>query len=92
MNDFAGSLIQHQVIAVTGVLDNLTRGQLIDRIKQAGGIYSPQVTPRTTLLIKGARPGQRKPKQATNYDTAIMEEDDFLKMIKAPRTGRLPGL
>jgi DNA ligase (NAD+) len=84
--------VSHQVIAVTGELENMTRQQVAERIKQAGGVFSNRVTKQTTLLVKGSRSGSHKPRQASSVGAAVIDEIDFMQMLGAAHTRRLPGL
>ncbi len=79
-------------IAVTGVLESMTRQGAINAIERAGYNYSPTVTVNTTHLVVGATPGLEKIAKAEEGGIIFIMEDEFLRMIGASHTGILPGL
>lgn len=84
--------VSHQVITITGELENMTRQQVAKRIEQEGGVFSNRVTKHTTLLVRGNRAGCCKPLQAATVGAAVIDEIDLMEMLGAAHTRRLPGL
>lgn len=80
------------VIAVTGVLESLSRKDAIDAIKKAGFEYTASVTGKTTHLVVGATPSLEKVSKAENGDVQFLLEEPFLRLVGAPHTGILPGM
>jgi DNA ligase (NAD+) len=65
---------------ITGILPNMTRGQMGDMIKTNGGKVTNTVTKNTSYLIIGDSPGS-KHNQAQKLGTEIIEEHNFLEIL-----------
>ncbi|MFA6194793.1 MAG: NAD-dependent DNA ligase LigA [Patescibacteria group bacterium] len=66
---------------LTGSLNGLTRDEAKDKIKAAGGKVKTSVVRETDYVVVGAEPGS-KYEDAKRMGIKILEEDEFLKMIK----------
>lgn len=66
---------------LTGSLSGLTRDEAKDKIKAAGGKVKTSVVRETDYVVVGAEPGS-KYEDAKKMGIKILEEDEFLKMIK----------
>lgn len=66
---------------LTGTLQNMTRDEASEIIKQKGGKTSSSVSKNTSYVIVGENAGSKLDK-AQNLGVIILTEDDFLKMIK----------
>jgi NAD-dependent DNA ligase len=59
-------------LAVTGVVDQMTRSQVKKLIEDAGGDFQTEVTSETTILVVGDHPGLVKTTAAHKFSTDIM--------------------
>jgi DNA ligase (NAD+) len=65
---------------LTGTLQNMTRDEAGEKIKQMGGRTSSAVSSNTNFLVVGANPGSKLEK-AQKLGVIILTEDEFLNMI-----------
>jgi DNA ligase (NAD+) len=65
---------------ITGTLDAMPRDEAKRRLQALGAKVSGSVSRKTDYLVAGANPGSKRAK-AQALDVAILEEDDFLKLI-----------
>ena len=70
-----------KTFVVTGTLENLSRQQAQQAIKQAGGKTASSVSKKTDFLLAGQNPGSKLQK-AQNLGVKIITEKEFLEMIK----------
>ena len=70
-----------KTFVVTGTLENFSRLQTKNQIKQAGGKASSTVSKKTDYLLAGQSPGS-KIQKAKNLGVKIITEKEFLEMIK----------
>lgn len=70
-----------QTFVLTGTLASVPREDAKEKIKALGGEISESVSKKTTAVIVGENPGSKYDK-AKDLGIKIMEEGDFLKMIK----------
>jgi len=66
---------------VTGKLQEMTRDQAHKKIVQSGGEVSNSVSSKTSYLVLGEDPGDKKIKEAKKYGTNIINEREFISMI-----------
>ena len=66
---------------LTGTLQNMTRDEASEIIKQKGGKTSSSVSKNTSYVIAGENPGSKLDK-AQKLGVIILTENDFLSMIK----------
>jgi DNA ligase (NAD+) len=67
---------------VTGRLQNFSRSQIEDRIKELGGAVSSSVSSKTSYVIAGEDPGS-KLADAQSLGVKVLSEAEFLKLIGA---------
>ena len=84
--------LENQSVAITGILQNLTREQAVMKLKEAGGKPVASVNKKTDLLVVGSRPGDWKKTQAQKFGIPTLGEDEFLTLLGTDKTLRLPGL
>ena len=70
-----------QTFVLTGTLQNMTRDEASEIIKQMGGKTSSSVSKNTSFVIAGEKAGSKLDK-AEKLGVIILTEDDFLNMIK----------
>ena len=66
---------------LTGTLQNMTRDEASEIIKQKGGKTSSSVSKNTSYVIAGENAGSKLDK-AQKLGVIILTEDDFLSMVK----------
>ncbi len=70
-----------KTIVVTGTLENFTRQQAEQAIRQAGAKSSSSVSKKTDFVLAGENPGSKIDK-ALKLRVKVINEKQFLKMIK----------
>jgi len=60
--------------AITGTLENMSRDQLVEKIRLHGGKFDASVNNDTTYLIVGTSPGSAKLAKATSLQTEQIDE------------------
>ena len=70
-----------KTIVVTGTLENFSRQQAEQAIKQAGGKSSGSVSKKTDFVLAGENPGSKLDK-ARKLGVEVIDEKQFMKMIK----------
>ncbi len=73
--------LKGKTFVLTGTLQNMTRDEASEMIKQMGGKTSSSVSKNTSFVIAGENAGSKLDK-AQKLGVIILTEDDFLKMIK----------
>ena len=71
-----------KTIVVTGELENFTRQQVEQEIKQAGGKAASSVSKKTDFVLAGKNAGSKLDK-ALNLGVKVISEQEFLKMLKS---------
>jgi DNA ligase (NAD+) len=69
-----------RAIVVTGTLENFTRQQAEQAIRQAGGKTSSSVSKKTDFVLAGVNPGSKLEK-ARELGVKVMDEKQFLEML-----------
>jgi DNA ligase (NAD+) len=69
-----------KTIVVTGALQNFSRSQIEQTIKQFGGKAASSVSKNTDYVLAGADPGSKLDK-AKQLGVRVIDEKEFLKMI-----------
>ena len=67
---------------LTGSLDSISRERAKEKIRELGGEISESVSKKTDYVVAGIEPGS-KYKRAKELNIAILNEQEFLKMINA---------
>jgi len=70
-----------KTIVVTGTLENFSRQQVQQAIRQAGGKSSGSVSKKTDFVLAGENPGSKLEK-AEKLGVRIIDEEQFMKMIE----------
>jgi DNA ligase (NAD+) len=70
-----------KTIVVTGTLENFSRQQAQQAIKEAGGKSSSSVSKKTDFVLAGENPGSKLDK-AVKLGVEVIDEKQFLEMIK----------
>ena len=73
--------LKDQQFVLTGTLASLTRNEAETRIKALGGSIGSSVSKKTTYVVAGTDPGS-KIEKAQKLGIKIIDEDEFLKLIK----------
>ena len=80
--------LQHEVgnlagktIVVTGTLQNFSRQQIEEAIRNAGGKTSSSVSKNTDYVLAGADPGSKLDK-ARQLQVKVIDENEFLQLIQ----------
>jgi len=66
---------------ITGTLHGISRDEAADHIRAQGGTFQTAVAKDTTYLVIGEKPGDSKIKKAKQYETKVINEQQFLKLI-----------
>ncbi|MCP6718333.1 MAG: NAD-dependent DNA ligase LigA [Patescibacteria group bacterium] len=69
------------IFILTGTLSSISRRGAEEKIRSLGGEVSGSISSKTSYLIVGKEPGL-KLKKARKLGTKIMQEKDFVKMLK----------
>ena len=72
--------LKGKTFVLTGTLQNMTRDEASEKIKQMGGKTSSSVSKNTSFVIAGENAGSKLDK-AQKLGVIILSEDDFLNMI-----------
>jgi len=75
-----------KTIVVTGTLENFTRPQIEQAIKQAGGKPSSSVSKKTDFVLAGKEPGSKLDK-ARQLSVQIISEKEFLQLTRTDTDG-----
>jgi DNA ligase (NAD+) len=75
-------ILKNRRFVVTGKLDNYTRSEIINLIKDFGGSVSNKISNQTDYLIAGTDSGS-KLSEAIHLKIPIIDEYDFLSLIKS---------
>ena len=75
-----GTALAGKTIVVTGTLENFSRQQIEQAIKDNGGKVSSSVSKKTDFLVAGAEAGSKLEK-ANQLGVKVITENEFVKMI-----------
>ncbi len=73
--------LQGKTIVVTGTLENFTRQQIEQAIRQAGAKSSSSVSKKTDFVLAGENPGSKLDK-ARELGIEVIDESQFIKLIQ----------
>ncbi len=76
------NLLNQQKFVVTGKMENFSRTEIQNLIKENGGLVTNQVSNSTNFLIAGSDAGS-KLNTAIENNVTILSESEFLKMISS---------
>ncbi len=77
-------------IVITGILENLTRSQIEQLIKDNGGKVSSSVSKKTSFVVAGKDAGSKLDK-ARQLQVKVIDENEFLKLIHKKTAPRKEG-
>ncbi|MCP4612917.1 MAG: NAD-dependent DNA ligase LigA [Planctomycetes bacterium] len=69
-----------KTIVVTGTLENFTRQQIAQAIRQAGGKSSSSVSKKTDFVLAGNNPGSKLDK-AIKLGVKVIDEKEFMELL-----------
>jgi len=75
-----------QSVVVTGTLEGLSRNEAERIVKEAGGKVTSSVSGKTSFLVVGESPGDKKLAQARKFGIETLNEQEFLE--RAGRKGK----
>ena len=67
---------------VTGTLGAMDREKAAEQIRQKGGVFQQSVGNDTNLLIRGENPGKSKLEKARKQNIKIINENDFVELLR----------
>jgi DNA ligase (NAD+) len=76
-----GRLVEESFV-ISGTLETMSRDIAADKIRALGGTFQTAIAKDTTYLVIGEKPGASKIKKAKEYGTKIIDENEFLKLIR----------
>jgi DNA ligase (NAD+) len=74
-------IFANMTVVFTGELDSMTRSKAEELVRQLGGNPSGSVSRSTSLVVAGRNPGSKYQK-AKEYGIKIVDEQEFLNMLK----------
>lgn len=77
-----GGPLQDVKIVVTGTLESMGREAAAEAIRNLGGVFQSSVSKDTTYLVAGANTGASKLAKAKKYETKVLDEAGFLKLLE----------
>ena len=80
--DLSAGKLAGQSFVITGTLTTMSRDEAAERVRNLGGTFQNSVGKSTTYLVAGGEIGASKRASAEKFGTKIIEESDFLEMIK----------
>ena len=78
--DSSGGSLSGLTLVLTGTLQDLSRAQARQAVKERGGRVSETVTSRTDYLVCGSDPGS-KYRQAQKLGVPVLDEKEFQKLL-----------
>ena len=80
--DLSTRKLSGQNFVVTGTLQSMSREMAAEKIRELGGNFQKSVNKTTSYLIVGGKIGASKKVAAEKFSTKIINEEEFLEMIK----------
>ena len=71
-----------QSFVITGTLKSMGRDTAAEKIRNLGGTFQTAVAKDTTYLVAGGKVGASKLRKAEQYDTKVIDEQEFLVIIE----------
>jgi DNA ligase (NAD+) len=82
-NDVASSnKLQGKTIVISGVFQKYSRDQYKEMIELNGGKNSGSISSKTSFILAGENMGPEKLKKAQSLNVPLMNEDQFLEILK----------
>jgi len=78
----ATDILKQQTFVISGVFETISRNELKKLIEDNGGKNTSSISAKTNYLIAGANMGPAKLAKAEKLGINIINEQEFLKMIK----------
>ncbi len=69
-------------VVVTGTLNNMSREEIKEKVRRAGGDWSSSVSKNTDYVVVGENPGSKADK-AEQLGVKILDEKEFTKLLEA---------
>lgn len=76
-----GGPLSGKSFVVTGTLESMSREAAAEKIRALGGTFQTSVAKGTTYLVMGAKAGQSKADKALKLGTAVIDEEELLKLL-----------
>ncbi len=76
-----GGPLSGKAFVVTGSLESMQREEAAEKIRALGGTFQSSVGKETDYLVAGKNVGASKLTKAKKFDTEVLTEEQFLKMI-----------
>ena len=70
-----------KIVVITGSLENMSRAEAHEKIRDNGGLVSESVSSKTDYLVLGAEPGSKFDK-ANKLGIKTISEKDFISLLK----------
>ncbi|MEG1520490.1 MAG: helix-hairpin-helix domain-containing protein, partial [Clostridia bacterium] len=80
-NKTVSGKLSGETIVLTGVLNSFKRGAATEILEKLGAVVTNSVTKKTTMVVFGEDAGSKLEK-ATTLGIKLVDENEFLKMIK----------
>lgn len=77
-----GGKLSGKSFVVTGTLETMGRDDAAEKIRSLGGTFQSSVGKDTTYLVAGGKVGASKLKKAEQYGTKVINEQEFLEMVR----------
>ncbi len=82
VEDVSGGKLEGISFVITGSISGMSREEAADRIRALGGTFQSSVGKGTTYLVAGGAVGESKLKKAEQYGTKVIDEEEFINIIK----------
>ncbi|MDB5168547.1 MAG: ligA [Candidatus Saccharibacteria bacterium] len=74
--------LANQFFVITGSLESMSRDEAADKIRALGGTFQTSVAKDTTYLVAGGKVGSSKLKKAESYGVSVINEAQFLNILR----------
>ncbi len=74
--------LTNKKFALSGTLEEFGREQAAEAIRSKGGVFQSSVAKDTDYLVVGEKPGASKLRKAKEYDTEVIDEPKFMRLVK----------
>ncbi|MEJ6687449.1 MAG: NAD-dependent DNA ligase LigA [Crocinitomicaceae bacterium] len=80
--ELASSILEGQTVVISGTFTRYSRDEIKKLIEHNGGKNGSSISKKTNLLVAGENMGPSKLKKATELKVEMVNEEEFLKLIK----------